>query len=718
MTDNEEQAAQYEQLSLFAEQTPEEQTAAICAEIAKDLAEFEAIRNSPEYKASDLLAKLDEIAILAERCSSPRAIKIVCQSAAKDAAELYEATGNKKFEDIADRLTAVVVTAFFDTMEQAQSMTEADKGTHSIVYTATGKDFVLPAELEAYRADNPLGAELYEQERAQIQEQEPPQADSKYSIRIDLSGYDPKLDPGAPEFDIEAWREAVFAVDENGETMSERTQRRMQESLSGLAKAALEAMPKADEISAALKSIAQSLTETLKANMQDTMQAAYEALAGFSDFLQSETYTAIKESVRQVSTFIEEHSAQLEAVAAAAEETEQLYPFLQLEIDELNAKAAAGAEPVTLDDVLSLMEINGEPITDIDGDPFDNPFIALIERAKKRKADFEAAQELTATVEQLEAELPILQAIVPAKHTMPNNALMNALQKKPAINYGEWDLTVANPKGKRKEITALAKVSYDAAATGIELTGANMTEYERQVSDGIITLWLYGDESHIMTTDMIYRAMTGQGGEGKAPQGQKGAITKFMKKWEGVRITVDATEEMRKRGVTDKNGKPIKQFVFDEYYLNTRRVQVRAGGETVTAWQIISKPVMLTYCEMTNQLLTVPAKMLDIKEVTTGGKTSAISLSNNADRIAIKGNLLRSIQIMKGKKRNKQEWSNIIAFDTLFAEIGLEDATRNRKKEMRNYAFSCFDYWKAEGFIAGYQVRTKGKAITGVEINL
>ena len=110
--------------------------------------------------------------------------------------------------------------------------------------------------------------------------------------------------------------------------------------------------------------------------------------------------------------------------------------------------------------------------------------------------------------------------------------------------------------------------------------------------------------------------------------------------------------------------------------------------------------------------------MLDIKEVTTGGKTSAISLSNNADRIAIKGNLLRSIQIMKGKKRNKQEWSNIIAFDTLFAEIGLEDATRNRKKEMRNYAFSCFDYWKAEGFIAGYQVRTKGKAITGVEINL
>ena len=355
---------------------------------------------------------------------------------------------------------------------------------------------------------------------------------------------------------------------------------------------------------------------------------------------------------------------------------------------------------------------------DENGNPIASPFEQAIERAKKRKAEFDRAQYLTTTAAAIEAELPLLKSIVPTKHTMPNNALMNALQKKPAINYGEWDLTIANPKGKRKEVTALAKVSYDAAATGIELTGANMTEYERQVSDGIITLWLYGDESHIMTTDMIYRAMTGQGGEGKAPQGQKGAITKFMKKWEGVRITVDATEEMRKRGVTDKNGKPIKQFVFDEYYLNTRRVQVRAGVETVTAWQIISKPVMLTYCEMTNQLLTVPAKMLDIKEVTTGGKTSAISLSNNADRIAIKGNLLRSIQIMKGKKRNKQEWSNIIAFDTLFAEIGLEDATRNRKKEMRNYAFSCFDYWKAEGFIAGYQVRTKGKAITGVEINL
>lgn len=717
MTDNKEQAAQYEQLSLFAEQTPEEQTAAICAEIAKDLAEFEAIRNSPEYKASDLLAKLDEIAILAERCSSPRAIKIVCQSAAKDAAELYEATGNKTFEDIADRLTAVVDAAFFDTMEQAQSMTEADKGTHSIVYTATGKDFVLPAELEAYRADNPLGAELYEQERAQIQEQEPPQADSKYSMRIDLSGYDPKLDPGAPEFDIEAWREAVFAVDENGETMSERTQRRMQESLSGLAKAALETMPKADEISEALKSIAQSLTEALKANMQDTMQAAYEALAGFSDFLQSETYTAIKESVRQVSTFIEEHSAQLEAVAAAAEETKQLYPFLQLEIDGLNAKAAADAEPVTLDDVLSLMEITGEPTTELNGEPIENPYISLIERAKQRKADYEAAQEITATAAQFEAELPILKSIIPTRHTMPNNALMNKLQKAPAINAGEFDLPVANEKGRRKEITATVKVSYDENATGIALTGANMTEYERQVSDAVVTLWLYGDDSHIMTSDMIYRTMTGQA-DGQAPQGQKGAITKFMKKWESVRITVDCTDEMRKRGITDKDGRPIRQFMFDEYYLNTRRVQVRSGGTNITAWQLLSKPVILSYCEMTNQLLTVPAKMLDIKEVTTNGRASTISLSNNDNRIAVKGNLLRQIQILKGKRRNKQDWSDIISLRKVFEEIGLTDADKYAKKKVRDYVFACLDYWKAENFIAGYKTCKKGNEITGVQIIL
>lgn len=749
--DAQEVTAQHEQLSLFAEQTPEEQTAAIFAEIAKDLAEVEAIRNSPEYKASDLLAKLDEIAILAERCSSPRAIKIVCKSAAEDAAELYKITGNKAFEDIADRLTAVAIAAFFDTMEQVQSVTEADKGTHSIVYTATGKDFVLPDELEAYRADNPLGAELYEQERAQMQEQEPPQADNKYSIKIDLSDYDPKLDPGTPEFDIEAWREAVFAVDENGETMSERTQRKMQESLSGLTKAAMEAMPKAEEVAAALKSMAQSLTEAMKANMQDTMQAAYEALAGFADFLQSETYTAIKESVRQVSTFIEEHSTQLEAVAAAAEETEQLYPFLQLEIDELNAKAAATGEPVTLDDVLSLMEINGEPITDVNGEPVNNPFIALIERAKERKADYEAAQELTATVEQLEAELPILQAIVPAKHTMPNNALMNALQTgqkhddgrepTPIINAGEFDLPVVreNTKLRRKEITAYTMVSCDDNNGELQFIGGKMTEYERQVSDAVISLYIEAKEQGlqpVFTTDMIFRAMPG-GGD-KASAQQKGAITKAIDKMRRLKVVVDATAELRQRGIIGKD----KTFTLDDYYLSAAKAEykVKNGGQIVAAYKLHAEPLILRYSRQTKQLITVNAKFLEIKKVKHGTVSSEI-VTMNANRQAMTGYMLRRIAVMKkdietarealrayNNRRKKdptleekplaafRKQSDTILFATLFKETGTETTNRDRIMDNRNFCFDVLDYWKATGYIKGYKQQTKGRSITGVDI--
>lgn len=745
--DAQEVTERHEQLSLFAEQTPEEQAAAVCAEIAKTIAEVEAIRSSPEYKANDLLMKLEEIAILAERCSRPRAIKIVCKSAAKDAAELYEATGNKAFEDIADRLTAVSVAAFFDTMEQAQSVTEADKGTHSIVYTATGKDFVLPDELEAYRADNPLGAELYERER----EQEPPQADNKYTIKIDLSGYDPKLDPGAPEFDIEAWREAVFAVDENGETMSERTQRRMQESLSGLAKAALEAMPKADEIAVALKGIAQSLTETLKANMQDTMQAAYDALAGFADFLQSETYTAIKESVRQVSTFIEENSARLEAVAAAAKETEQLYPFLQLEIDELNANAAADAEPVTLDDVLSLMEIDGEPITDIDGEPFDNPFISLIERAKERKADYEAAQELTATVEQLEAELPILQAIVPAKHTMPNNALMNALQTgqkhddgrepTPIINAGEFDLPVVreNTKLRRKEITAYTMVSCDDNNGELQFIGGKMTEYERQVSDAVISLYIEAKEQGlqpVFTTDMIFRAMPG-GGD-KASAQQKGAITKAIDKMRRLKVVVDATAELRQRGIIGKD----KTFTLDDYYLSAAKAEykVKNGGQIVAAYKLHAEPLILQYSRQTKQLITVNAKYLEIKKVKHGAVSSEL-VTMNANRQAMTGYMLRRIAVMKkdietarealrayNRRRRKdptleekplaafRKQSDTILFATLFKETGTETTNRDRIMDNRNFCFDVLDYWKATGYIKGYKQQTKGRSITGVDI--
>jgi hypothetical protein len=319
------------------------------------------------------------------------------------------------------------------------------------------------------------------------------------------------------------------------------------------------------------------------------------------------------------------------------------------------------------------------------------------------------------TAESIAAKLPLVQGIRPTAHTMPNNALMNTLQQKPAINAGAFDMVVANAKGRRKEITAYTMIEFDPGETSIKITDAHLSEYERQVSDAVISLWIEAVKEKlppIFTPDMIFRAMPG-GSDSASPQ-QKGAITKTIEKFRRLYITVDATEEMRKRGVIGSNA----TFKLDNFYLSATHAEykVKNGGQTVNAYKIDTEPIILTYCNMTKQLLTVPAKYLAVEKVKKG-RASGELVTMTADRQAMTGYMLRRIAVMKHDRKNKvQTQSNVILFDTLFSETGTK--TDNRKQTMinRNFCFDVLDYWKVSGFIKGYTKQEKGRSITGIVI--
>lgn len=321
------------------------------------------------------------------------------------------------------------------------------------------------------------------------------------------------------------------------------------------------------------------------------------------------------------------------------------------------------------------------------------------------------------TAESILNKLPLVQGIRPTAHTMPNNALMNALQQKAAINAGEFDLVVSNEKGRRKEITAYTMIEFDPGDTGIKITDAKLTEYERQVSDAVVSLWIEAVKNGlptIFTPDMIFRAMPG-GGDKASPQ-QRGAITKTIEKFRRLHITVDATEEMRKRGVIGSTA----TFRLDNFYLSATHAEykVKNGGQTVNAYKIDAEPIILTYCTMTKQLLTVPAKYIAIEKVKKG-RTSGELLPMTADRQAMTGYMLRRIAVMKHDKKNKvQTQSPVILFDTLFSETGTKTADRKQTMLNRNFCFDVLDYWKATGYIADYKKQEKGRSVTGIEIIL
>ena len=243
---------------------------------------------------------------------------------------------------------------------------------------------------------------------------------------------------------------------------------------------------------------------------------------------------------------------------------------------------------------------------------------------------------------------------------------------------------------------------------------------------------------------MIHREMPGR--SDKASPQQKGAITRTLEKFRRMHITIDATEEMRKRGLIAPNA----TYKLDNFYLSATHAEykVKNGGQTVNAYKLESEPIILTYAKMTNQLLTVPSKYLAIEKVKKHPAKGELIASGeplmmNADRQAMTGYLLRRIAVMKNdlkrakedlrsydnrRKKDKtlkektiddfRQQSNTILFSTIFSET--DTATDNRKQTMlnRNFCLEVLDFWKVKGFINGYTLQTKGRNITGIIVDI
>ena len=300
--------------------------------------------------------------------------------------------------------------------------------------------------------------------------------------------------------------------------------------------------------------------------------------------------------------------------------------------------------------------------------------------------------------DEVRAALPQLSSIIPQKHVMPNNKLANSLTKD-IIDAGAIDLVVSG-RGKT-EITTRCILSYEG--DNVKLSGRQpCTEYDRNVADAVTSLFLYGDPSHIITPATVYRAMIhSTGTETPSPQ-TLGAVTRSLDKGRFVRVQIDCTQELLRRNAS-LNGEQITGGKVDTYLLPLEKIEVMAGGKKVTAYKIIKTPVLYDYVRLTKQVLTVPAKLLDVPNA-----------SNTEQRISIKGYLLRRITVMKGKTQQ----SNRILFEKIWDAAGKPDPSPKEAQRIREYTFTVLDYWKKERYIKGYKAVKDGKTYTAVEIQL
>ena len=360
-------------------------------------------------------------------------------------------------------------------------------------------------------------------------------------------------------------------------------------------------------------------------------------------------------------------------------------------------KKTTGGE-VSLFDLINLAMNDADAIPLID-----------MERAKRAAEEisrfFEKGARTAAAIGQ-----PSLISIVPQKYYMPNNKLAKQMTQD-IVGNGVTGLSIA---GEKKKITKCI-LTYEGE--NVRLSGQKaFTEFDRNIYNGIVSLFVEGDESHLMTPAMIYRAANGITDGTDPSAGMKGAITRSVNKICFIQAEIDLTEEakMYKADVT--------KFRMKDTLLNVREVSVTASGKTITAFQIMRPPLLYEYAQVSKQIATFPPQLLDVREVPKDKKgnidkkkEAGSRISNTERRMAVKLYLLRRINDMK----RKDTLSRTISFDKLYAETFAKSEntfTEKEKRAIKEYIPQVLDYWTHQGFISGHTTEKKGNKITGVKI--
>ena len=313
-----------------------------------------------------------------------------------------------------------------------------------------------------------------------------------------------------------------------------------------------------------------------------------------------------------------------------------------------------------------------------------------------------------------------LTSVLPEKYVVPNNKLANTMTKG-IIDIGKITLEESR-RGAKKLVETTCILTYEG--DNVHLSGRQpFTEYDRNVYNAVSSLYIYGDQSHVVTPAMVYRAMTGLTDSEKPTAGQLAAVTRSLDKMRFIRARIDCTEELKMRRIT-LNSKQINGGEIDTYLLTADAIKVQAGGQTVRAYRIIKTPILYEYAAAVKQVLTLPASVLDVKELNPGGIIGA-RLPNTESRILIKGYLIRRIEGMKGQNGLSNPVISLYDYQRdgethqgLYSIAGNTDPTRTEASRIRDDAEKMLAYWAATGYIKAFEAQTERKKITGYKITV
>lgn len=288
-------------------------------------------------------------------------------------------------------------------------------------------------------------------------------------------------------------------------------------------------------------------------------------------------------------------------------------------------------------------------------------------------------------------KIETLDAIFPQKYIMPNNKLANEMPNISKDYNAIYDLEV----NKRKKAYTTVSLNYNDENIKIHEKDKRFTAYDRSVHNAVCSIYEAGNTT--FTADQVYRAMNGYDDSQYVSPQAIGAVTKSLDKSRSILVKIDYTNEAK------AYKKDVEQFVMEDYILSAKKITLKAGGKEVIGYKLNSKPILYQYAQLTNQVITVPSKLLNTKDV----------IKSTPEVIVIREYLIKRIEEMKNPS-NKM--GNKILFESIYNIIDQPDPDKKKAKKVRDIVKTLLTKFKTEKYIKDFEFYKEGRSFKGVEI--
>lgn len=300
---------------------------------------------------------------------------------------------------------------------------------------------------------------------------------------------------------------------------------------------------------------------------------------------------------------------------------------------------------------------------------------AYIDEAIEHRDEIEPAEDNETDA----AELASIITKYPKSYIAPTDKI-SSLAFSGELNTQMQQLAMER-RGSKKQITTLVSIDFERLNGAVQIRGRKeLTAYDREVHDAIITLFVDGGNEYI-TPQMIYQAMTGNPKAYLNPK-QAEAISDSITKCMYSRVIINADEEAKAYG--------FEKFKYDGSLISGERVTATLNGNVLECLHLLRKPILYEYADKKSQIGRFDIKLLNSP------------INKTEEIITLQGYLYRRILSMKGSST----LSKSIVYDTVYNQIGAEassdGALRKKKAKVRGQIKSILDFWKQEGFILGY----------------